>query len=178
MNINKLAYEIHEQNKAVGWWDNPNRCVFETLQLVSTEIAEATEGERKNLMDDHLKHRRQGEVELADALIRTLDIAGHYNWAYIAFINPHYLLKQDLTIGGQHLACNMALCDLGAEINKGVDLDDAISGTYSQLVNTILAVAEINNYSIMGALAEKMEYNKTRADHKRENRAKANGKKF
>ena len=54
MMLNKLnhkALEIYAMNKAVGWWDNPDRCIYETLQLVSTEISEATEGERKNLMD-------------------------------------------------------------------------------------------------------------------------------
>lgn len=44
--------------------------------LVVTEIAEATEGYRKNLMDDKLPHRTMVEVELADALIRILDLAG------------------------------------------------------------------------------------------------------
>ena len=38
--------------------------------LTISEIAEAMEGERKNLMDDHLPHRKMAEVEIADAYIR------------------------------------------------------------------------------------------------------------
>lgn len=34
------------------------------------------------------------------------------------------------------------------------------------------------NFDLAGALAEKFEYNKTRADHKKENREKEGGKKF
>ncbi len=70
------------------------------------------EGERKDLMDDHIKHRKMAEVELADAVIRIADYCGR--WGY----------------------------DLG------------------------------------GAIVDKLEYNKSRADHKLENRAKEGGKKF
>jgi len=82
MDFNKLAVEIYEQNKAVGWWDNPDRCLYECLQLVSTEVAEATEAERKDLMDDHIPVRKGGEVELADALIRVLDLGGRLGMTY------------------------------------------------------------------------------------------------
>ena len=71
--VNAMSKKIYEQNKSVGWWDNPDRCLFECLQLISTEIAEATEGCRKDLMDDHLPHRKMEEVELADAAIRAMD---------------------------------------------------------------------------------------------------------
>lgn len=74
--FNVMAKAVHEANKSVGWWDEPNRNVYELLQLTITEISEATEGERKDLMDDHLPHRKMGEVELADAVIRLLDMAG------------------------------------------------------------------------------------------------------
>ena len=48
----------------------------ERLMLIVSELAEAFEGERKGLMDDHLPHRLAAEVELADALIRIFDYAG------------------------------------------------------------------------------------------------------
>lgn len=49
------------------------------LMLIVSEIAEAFEGERKDLMDDHLPHRKCVEVELADAVIRILDYAGEHS---------------------------------------------------------------------------------------------------
>lgn len=51
----------------------------ELLCLVHSEISEAMEGDRKDLMDEKLPHRKAFEVELADALIRIFDIAGAYN---------------------------------------------------------------------------------------------------
>jgi NTP pyrophosphatase (non-canonical NTP hydrolase) len=54
------------------------RNVGELLCLVHSEVSEAMEGARKNLMDDKLPHRKMLEVELADALIRIFDIAGAY----------------------------------------------------------------------------------------------------
>lgn len=48
--------------------------------LVVSEVAEAMEGERKNLMDDHIPHRKMAEVELADALIRIFDYAGGFGY--------------------------------------------------------------------------------------------------
>jgi NTP pyrophosphatase (non-canonical NTP hydrolase) len=70
------------------------------------------EGDRKDLMDDKLPHRKMREVELADAVIRIFDLAGAY----------------------------------------GMDLGEAI--------------------------AEKMAYNQSRADHKIENRVQSGGKSY
>ena len=46
------------------------------LMLVVSEVVEGLEGHRKNLMDDKLPHRPMLEVELADAVIRILDMCG------------------------------------------------------------------------------------------------------
>ena len=48
----------------------------EKLCLIHSEVSEALEGARKNLMDDHLPLRTSLEVELADAVIRCFDLAG------------------------------------------------------------------------------------------------------
>lgn len=44
--------------------------------LMVSEISEAMEGARKNLMDDKLPHRPMEEVELADCVIRIMDYCG------------------------------------------------------------------------------------------------------
>lgn len=113
-----LQNHIHTQAKNAGWWTDLEtnmplqRNKGEMLMLMVSELSEAMEGERKNLMDDHLPNRKMAEVELADAIIRILDYAGGFGY------------------------------DMGA------------------------------------AVAEKLQYNRRRADHKIENRRKDGGKKF
>lgn len=80
-NINALVSYFHGKSKQAGWWDGDaapsNPYVIATkLMLAVSELSEAMEGLRKDLMDDKLPHRKMGEVELGDALIRILDLAG------------------------------------------------------------------------------------------------------
>lgn len=116
--INELVSICYNNSLEAGWHTDLStgklidRNKGEMLMLIVSEIAEAMEGERKNLMDDHLPLRGMAEVELADAVIRIADYCGRFNY------------------------------DLG------------------------------------GAIMEKLEYNKHRADHKIENRLKDKGKKF
>ncbi len=74
-NIGVLQNYIYNQNVEAGWHSKP-RETGTCLMLIVSEIAEAMEGDRKNLMDDHLPERKMIEVELADAVIRILDLAG------------------------------------------------------------------------------------------------------
>jgi NTP pyrophosphatase (non-canonical NTP hydrolase) len=81
--LNGFSKMCHQANAL--WWRDINtgelldRNKGEMLMLIVSEIAEALEGERKDLMDDHLPHRKMVEVELVDALIRIFDYAGAYN---------------------------------------------------------------------------------------------------
>lgn len=117
-NLNHAAELIHKVALDAGWWSDletgkrRDRNVGELLMLCVSELAEAMEAHRKNLMDDKLPHRPGIEVELADCIIRILDMAG------------------------------------------GLNLD------------------------IGGAVAEKLDYNGRRADHKIENRKAEGGKKY
>lgn len=72
---NSLMKLCHGLAKDAGWHDKP-REVGTMLALVHSEVSEAMEGFRKDLKDDHLKHRKMAEVELADAVIRIFDLAG------------------------------------------------------------------------------------------------------
>ena len=91
--ISNLQKEIHLNNCLVGWWTDlktnmdlakesredtrfGKSLVAEKLCLIHSEVSEAMEGARKNLHDDKLPHRRMIEVELADAVIRILDLSG------------------------------------------------------------------------------------------------------
>jgi NTP pyrophosphatase (non-canonical NTP hydrolase) len=78
MNLNELAKTINADNVAKGFYDSP-REFGTTIALIHSELSEALEASRKDLMDDKLTHRHGVEVELADALIRILDYAGHAN---------------------------------------------------------------------------------------------------
>lgn len=50
------------------------------IALIHSEVSEALRGEREDLMDDKLPHRKMVEVELADAIIRILDYAGGFGY--------------------------------------------------------------------------------------------------
>jgi NTP pyrophosphatase (non-canonical NTP hydrolase) len=75
ISINNLVSKVYQQNLNAGWHSKP-REIGTCLMLIVSEISEAMEGDRKSLMDDHLPHRKMLEVELADAVIRIMDLAG------------------------------------------------------------------------------------------------------
>ena len=91
--LNSLQFAIHQANVQSGWWTDLSTnmdlaqearqgtrlgkaIVAEKLCLIHSEISESMEGHRKNLKDDKLPHRKMIEVELADAVIRIMDLAG------------------------------------------------------------------------------------------------------
>jgi hypothetical protein len=111
VHMRRIQTKLHAQAKDMGWHNKPRE--FGTMiALCHSELSEALEGARKNLMDDHLTNRKMAEVELADCIIRILDLA------------------------------------------------------------------EREGFDIAGAMAEKHEYNRVRADHQLSNREKEGGKSF
>lgn len=128
--LNALADKVHADNVAAGWWTDlktgesvlHTRNVPEMLCLIHSEISEAMEGHRKKMMDDKLSHRPMLQVELVDAMIRILDLAGS---------------------------------------RMAIEREDS---------------SPVHGFG--NIFEEKRAYNRTRPDHRRENRAKAGGKAF
>jgi NTP pyrophosphatase (non-canonical NTP hydrolase) len=75
--VTQLGTLIAAWNKHQGFWESDN--VGEKIALMHTELAEATEADRKDLQSDHISEFTGVEEELADTLIRIFDFAGHFN---------------------------------------------------------------------------------------------------
>lgn len=76
--LNSLAREVHEANRAKGFWDDP-RSLCETTMLIVTELAEAVEEDRAGRAGVWYADNGKPEgidIELIDALIRLLDLLG------------------------------------------------------------------------------------------------------
>lgn len=78
--INFLVATVHRAN--AKWWVDPltglpkERNIGEALMLCVSELSEALEGDRKDLMDDKLPEYEMFSVEVIDCLIRLFDLLG------------------------------------------------------------------------------------------------------
>lgn len=173
-NFNEYAQRIHKLNHQ--WWHDQfgnrlDRNPGELLMLVVTELAEGVEGLRKNLMDDHLPHRKMIEVELADAMIRLFDFAAGFG--YELFGKTPVILEEENESEILLYATHYVF-----DIYNAHTQEDPASYDIEFAISFIIAYAEKFGYDVWGALEEKLEYNQKRADHKIENRLKEGGKKF
>lgn len=83
--INTLVEKCFRNSVKSGWWTDINtgapleRNQGEMLMLIVSEIAEAMEACRKNLVSDKLDGYLGVEEELADAVIRIADFCGGFD---------------------------------------------------------------------------------------------------
>lgn len=124
MKISELQKVVHQNAKDKGFYDNPNQNFGEKCMLIVSEVSEALEAHRKNKFadferfetnyggaanwmtsEDWKRHRFEADVkdtvedELADALIRILDLAG---WLNID-LERHVALKIEYNAGRERL---------------------------------------------------------------------------
>lgn len=195
--LNTLARECHAAN--AHWWQNPatgeriTRNKQNLLMLVTSELCEAMEGERKSLNDDHLPHRRMAEVELADTLIRLFDYAGAYGYDLDGAVALHlrgatptllngfawYLYNVRPPAGDKGEAL-FAIVKMVAHLGLSEEIGDAnLASTFLGCAFVrIFEYAGAHGYDLDGAVVEKRAYNATRVDHQAEARLAANGKKW
>lgn len=87
--IRTLQKMAHRNSSKAGWWKRKDGTtdlladpemapyvICTKIMLMVSEVVEAMEGDRSDLMDDKLPHRKQLEVELGDLILRALDLAG------------------------------------------------------------------------------------------------------
>lgn len=176
MDLNKYAQEIHQANRK--WWVDLEtglpieRNKAELRMLVISELSECLEGERKNLQDDKLPHRKMAEVEMADTVIRILDYAGGFK-IELGEIPVDQLILMD----------SIPLPDNRAQflfiITCGVcDSQDQESVSLRGLIWFCETYCKKFGYDLWSAVEEKLKFNATREDHTTEARKQANGKKF
>lgn len=168
--FNELAQNVHD-NENKKWWYNKDGSVINNpdrrlLMLVVSELVEAMEGDRKDLNDDKLTHRKMIEVELADTVLRMLDrMIGKKLKPFRGVYRPKKIDDQsDIT---------EILYDITSLLFNPITKDETEIVVYK-----VLDFGHTYGYDILSAIREKREYNQSRIDHSYSSRESANGKKY
>lgn len=184
MTINELIETAHTDAKAKGWWDEP-RNTGELLMLIVSECGKALEAHRKGRQADlkrfdgmfvpqgfspldedppmfredprffvwHIKDTF--EDELADIVIRIVDLCGHFKMDFEDWIPQASAADPSLNIGEWLLQATKRISRF----------DEAGTMRYElvrQTVSVIFMIACAHNIDLWRHIKLKLAYNRTR----------------
>lgn len=179
-----LAKSIHEWSVSCGWWEQEsNRDWEELMILVSSEVAEALEEWRNGklpsesyyVQDKRGFYKPEGvPSELADVVIRILDVAAFYGLALD--VRVHNLRsgaiplqefnEEPATFAGYLNRINYWIALAGhlpigfTEINE--QFKNLASAYLSRALFWVEVIADKHEFSILHEVEYKMSYNRTR----------------
>lgn len=150
-------------------------------------------------MDNHLPSVPMAHAEIADVMIRALDFAGRYGWEFQP-LDPNKtparlyeflcMVQGDTPPAVKHLGLTGINCAMARSLHQrylqvsNIPLDEegnykiAKPAEYDYLVYACMYMAEAEGFDLDLLVRDKLIYNKKRADHKREAREQATGKKY
>lgn len=177
------ADRVHEAN--TKWWhdlhtgEKLDLNLGERLMLAISELSEAMEGARKNLMDDHLPSYPMFQVEIADCLIRMLDMTVGYRWGLdntriMQVINEPEIPTEN--VGEQLFLVSSLIIALYSMDLEDEGLDRRLMA--SVVIGMLFSLAIHHHFNLWSVYEAKMRYNATRHDHTREGRLEAHGKRW
>lgn len=180
-----LSREIHKSNVEAGWWTDINtgkkldRNVGEMLALIHSELNEALVGFLHLEADDHLPNYPCWQVELADTCIRTFDLLG----GLFSEVEPEGFISYPLDFPQLFPTRTERIAYLHLIVTEALEAYRKSNWPKTkfhlwQLLDGCFELATDEGISLLPVIIAKWDYNKSRADHKIENRLKAGGKKI
>lgn len=170
MNLIELQNKIHLQNINKGWWDE-HRSFSRITNLNLSEVSESVEAHRKDLMDDKLKSYKGVPVEAADGCIRAFDaLSSLKNENFEASDQAIFIIKKN-SHDVEYLLSFSSLCFVKAW--ESYEINGLVEDSKQYLIDAIHSLFEIiiaYGHNPVDLMLEKIDFNETRDDHKKENR--------
>ena len=159
MNHQALIERSHKQAVDKGFWEKP--LTFDmAMALIISEIAEALEAYRKGRVNpdwnDPQAVKDSFEVELADAIIRTYDLAGHHGFVLVDYKEFVGWTNDD----GENLMW-LFNCVGEAWVRTRDDLQTMREGL-NFILSDLLSYCEFKNIEIEKYVMWKLDYNLNR----------------